>query len=281
MASFSVVLLMLHIKIALRHVSVFGKQRVCERREGGCPDTHELPPQLGLDTLGLRLCRVDSIAKGPQVVVNRQALPHVEGAGAEVAEGGVLHRCAELGVPGGVRAVILQPPGLPWGAEGHATPSEPRAIPPAHQWGCPVESPDPLCPSCTHCHAVGYRCCRTHCPEGVRRHVPATSPCVPLGPTCPKQHPLLPPCPASCTHSPQPLLGRNWSNTVKHNEDSARVRASRHYRSINIITQNNQQTKILILKKFLLFTFNRVIPFKRVIYKEIKNFTHSSSPQVK
>lgn len=60
------------------------------------------------------------------MVVNRQALPHVEGAGAEVAEWGTLHRRAQLGVPGGVCAVILQPPGLPWGAEGQMTPSEPQ-----------------------------------------------------------------------------------------------------------------------------------------------------------
>lgn len=73
---------------------------MCERG-GPEPDTHELPPQLGPDALGLALGRVHGVAQGAQVVVHGQALPHVEGAGAEVAERGVLHRRAELGALGG------------------------------------------------------------------------------------------------------------------------------------------------------------------------------------
>lgn len=92
---------MLGTKIALQDVSVFGKPRVCERG-GSEPNTHELPPQLGPDALGLALGWVHGVAQGAQVVVHGQALPHVAGAAAEEAEWGILHRRAQLGAPGGL-----------------------------------------------------------------------------------------------------------------------------------------------------------------------------------
>lgn len=84
----------------------------------GCitPSTHKLPPQPGPDALSLGLSGMHGVAQRAQVVVNREALPHVEGTHPKVAERGVLHRRAELrlqrGIAGGVHAIVLQPPGV-------------------------------------------------------------------------------------------------------------------------------------------------------------------------
>lgn len=119
-----------HFANALHKPSSAPRQCFWEPPSARRPSTHELAPQLGPDALGLRLRGVDGVAQGPQVVVDRQALPHVEGAGAEMAERGLLHRRAEprlqLGIPRGVHAVVLQPPGLPWGQRDTRYPSELR-----------------------------------------------------------------------------------------------------------------------------------------------------------
>ena len=141
-----------------------------------------------------------------------------------------------------------------------------------------MDIPDPFSPLHTYQHAMGYGSCRTHSLERVREHIPVTTPCMPLGPHLPQATAPAPTL-SSLMH-PQHLPGKNQTNTVEYNKDLARVRVPRHYCNTNIITQNKQQTKILILENFLLFNSNRVIPFKRVIYKEIKKFTYSSSSQV-
>lgn len=165
-------------------MSVFLGSRVCVTVG---PDTHELPAQLGPDALGLALGREHGVAQGAQVVVHGQAFPHVEGAGAEVAERGVLHRRAELGGPGGLRAVILQPPGLPCGGEGDASPSEhgPDVSHPSSQlWGCSGGIPEPPWPA----HSCGVHLLGT---DSEGRSLPQI-PTYPLPQARPPQVPTVP-----------------------------------------------------------------------------------------
>lgn len=206
------------------------------------PSTHELAPQLGPDALGLRLRGVDGVAQGPQVVVDRQALPHVEGAGAEMAERGLLHRRAEprlqLGIPRGVHAVVLQPPGLPWGQRDTRYPSE--------LWpslGCaplqPREGCRRRCPpqAALHHRATRDGCCHTRGSEGTA---------LPRAPQVlvPSLLSFIQPaprwfCPASFT-STQPVSARSQSHHGRSQPRTVstviRVRANRLYSSINTIS---------------------------------------------
>lgn len=179
-----------HFANALHKPSSVPRRCFWEPPSAQRPSTHELPPQLGPDALGLRLCGVDGVAQGPQVVVDRQALPHVEGAGAEMAERGVLHRRAEprlqLGIPRGVHAVVLQPPGLPWGQRDTMYPSELRpslgCVPLQPREGVQAEmsAPGRLHPRSAPRGDAGWVLPHT----GFRRHGSAMSPTESLSPVC-------------------------------------------------------------------------------------------------
>lgn len=97
-----------------------------EGRSSSPLNTHKLSPELGLDTLSLCLWGMDGVAEGAQVVVHRQAFPHVEGPRTEVAERSLIHGSAELWtegrVPHRVHTVVFQSPGLTCG-EGERNPA--------------------------------------------------------------------------------------------------------------------------------------------------------------